>query len=553
MKQVNIFCALLLSSVLVGCGGGASSASDKPTSLLPSDFVLISSSSSSQSSSGSASNSSSGLVTTALPIYENFEAVDIDGFFSADYKHLSTDTTLPFYYATSGYPVSTNPGGVPRILLTNWTSKALWFGNSRFTIGQTRLEHETTTADPTIPTWGELDLSKAYRISFCVKDAKPLAAKHFIIYVDNNTSNQANSINGNPNRIYYADSPTLVPGQRVVVESSVGTAKSFLQFRVESSADVIIDDLVIEYQNSPYTGSIPACVADASFVRPVATSSSASSVISSVASSAASSSVSSLTSSVTSSVASSSASSIASSVDTSSAVSSVAGSSVSSIASSASSSSVSSASSVVSSAASSDAASSAASGTTKNWGFDSAAYALADTTLFAAAYSATVDNNIKATSGDVSVDGLTFNSTAANVIRYRPAGSASNASASPLWNTNGSFFTANSVLMPAVAGDVDTTKVRTYIAVPVTAGTAFTITMDYKQTGSGATAAKVALMGSDNKVLVAKDASFSAAGTGDTITLSVPAGHAYTSIKILYGREGITTGGINITNIQRVQ
>lgn len=191
---------------------------------------------------------------------------------------------------------------------------------------------------------------------------------------------------------------------------------------------------------------------------------------------------------------------------------------------------------------------------TKNWGFDSAAYALADTTLFAAAYNAAADNNIKATSSDVSVDGLIFNSTAVNVLRYRPAGSTSNASASPLWNTNGSFFTSNSVLMPAVGGDIDTTKLRTYIAVPVTAGTAFTITVDYKQTGSGATAAKVALVGSDNKVLAAKDASFgSAAGTGDSITISVPAGHAYTSIKILYGREGITTGGVNITNIQRVQ
>ncbi|GAB2877001.1 hypothetical protein GCM10027046_01020 [Uliginosibacterium flavum] len=103
--------------------------------------------------------------------------------------------------------------------------------------------------------------------------------------------------------------------------------------------------------------------------------------------------------------------------------------------------------------------------------------------------------------------------------------------------------------------------VRTYMAIPVTAGTAFTVTVAYKQTSSTATLGKVALLGSDDMVLVAKEAGIStAAATGDTITYSGVAGHAYTSVKLFYGREndisgtaGKASGGINITEIVRVQ
>lgn len=191
--------------------------------------------------------------------------------------------------------------------------------------------------------------------------------------------------------------------------------------------------------------------------------------------------------------------------------------------------------------------------TTKDWGFDSAAYAAAGTTLFAAAYDATLDNGIKVTGGDVSVDGLVFNSTAANVIRYRPAGSVSNATATAVWNTNGAFFTNNTTLIPAVGADLPT-NVRTFIAIPVTSGAAFTITLNYKQTSTSATAGKIALVGSDGKVLAVKDAhKDTAAATGDTLTLSVPAGHTQTFVKVIYGREGVTSGGVNITSMQRVQ
>lgn len=102
---------------------------------------------------------------------------------------------------------------------------------------------------------------------------------------------------------------------------------------------------------------------------------------------------------------------------------------------------------------------------------------------------------------------------------------------------------------------------RTYIAIPVTTSTAFTITVSYKQTSSlTGTVGKVALVGSDGIVLAEKDAgSGTAAATGDTITYTSAAGHALTSVWIFYGREndtsksGAASGGVSITEIDRVQ
>lgn len=169
-----------------------------------------------------------------------------------------------------------------------------------------------------------------------------------------------------------------------------------------------------------------------------------------------------------------------------------------------------------------------------------------------ASYNPVGDNGIKITGGEVSVDGLLFNSTATNVIRYRPAGSSNNTSANPIWNTNGSFFTGNSVIIPAIGGEL--VNVRTYIAIPVASGAAFTITVHYKQTSASATAGKIALAGSDNRVLAVKDASIStAAATGDSIRLTVPAGHTYNAVRIIYGREGVSSGGVNISTVELTQ
>lgn len=197
--------------------------------------------------------------------------------------------------------------------------------------------------------------------------------------------------------------------------------------------------------------------------------------------------------------------------------------------------------------------SSAVPAVTKTWGYDTAAFAAVETDLFSAPYSPSADNNIKA-AADISVDGLHFYSTAANVLRYRPAGSTNNTTTLPWWNTNGSFFTSNGVMMPAV-GESLSNNVRTYIAIPVETGKAFTITVNFKQTGTGATAAKIALAGSDNVVLAVTDASYAMAGgeSGSSITYTANAAHQLTAVKLLYGREGLSTGGVNITQIDRVQ
>ncbi len=241
-----------------------------------------------------------------------------------------------------------------------------------------------------------------------------------------------------------------------------------------------------------------------------------------------------------------------SSVANSQASSSSSNSSVSSSASSAMTSSIVSSSSTSSVNSSASSSSSTAAVVTRSWGFNSDAYAAADTALFMASYNPVGDNGIKITGGEVSVDGLLFNSTATNVIRYRPAGSSNNTSANAIWNTNGSFFTSNSVMVPAIGGDL--VSVRTYLAIPVASGMAFTITISYKQTSASATAGKIALAGSDNKILAFKDASIStAAVTGDTISLTVPAGHSYSSVKIIYGREAVSSGGVNISAMELVQ
>ncbi len=141
-------------------------------------------------------------------------------------------------------------------------------------------------------------------------------------------------------------------------------------------------------------------------------------------------------------------------------------------------------------------------------------------------------------------------------MRYRPAGSTNNATALPWWNTNGAFFSNNTTMMPAVGEDMPS-NIRAYISIPVESGKAVTLNVSFKQTGSGATAAKVALIGgvSPLKALAVADASFAAAGgdSGSSITLTLDATHSLTEVRFIYGREGLTTGGVNITAIERIQ
>ncbi|GIX21897.1 MAG: hypothetical protein KatS3mg121_0680 [Gammaproteobacteria bacterium] len=260
-------------------------------------------------SSSSSSSSSAAASQTELPLYENFgdgvftqfDQNDTITFFSPDYKALANpdpdDPRPSLYYPTCCFFENDDPSGAITVdhqnrlgLVDDSGNAALLIGNARFTIAQRRSDlADPASGDPkrnSTPgsagagqSWGELDLSQDYRISFCVKDAGG-AGSNFQIYVDNNTTGEANSIHGggsSGSRIFNVPTSSLVPGERVVIDipgetrlqaggdpvdiktALVGTAQSFLQFRVSSGGHVIIDDLLIEHQADAGAVSPPAC------------------------------------------------------------------------------------------------------------------------------------------------------------------------------------------------------------------------------------------------------------------------------------------------------
>src|SRR5690606_42121922 len=163
--------ALLVSAMLTSCGGGdPKSASGKPDSLFP-DGVSVSSSSSS-------SSAPSNIVNEAIPFHENFDNASTTlGFFSTNYKALNTDTDLPFYYATGGFlDEDENGNPIPSPTATSWitgdANQKLQLGNGRFTLGQTRLEAGTTTAEDRKSTRLNSSHVKISYAVFCLKKKK---------------------------------------------------------------------------------------------------------------------------------------------------------------------------------------------------------------------------------------------------------------------------------------------------------------------------------------------------------------------------------------------
>ena len=284
MKKLTLFSALILTGLLGACGG--SDPSNKPDTLFPDGYEPLP---------PPVGGSDDNIVNTPLPILEDFDnAIDIGGFFSADYKPLSTDNpedaAPSFYYPTCC--LYDDEGNVQEnsFWLSDTENKKMRFGNARFTIGQTLSELAGDASDPKINTtsatntdsWGELDLSRPYKVSFCVVQTG--GSENMLIFVDNNTTGEANSkwgggTNGSP--IFKQNVNSLIPGQRVTINvpgetrfspdgpsvlnitEQVGEEHSFLQVRVGSGGYAIIDDLVIEYQDE--TSIEPAaetCVAD---------------------------------------------------------------------------------------------------------------------------------------------------------------------------------------------------------------------------------------------------------------------------------------------------
>ncbi len=327
MTKAKLFAAMLMaSSMLAACGGGGSSSSN--------------SSGSSSSSSSSSSGGDCGVlgcvddpVVTELdisnqefPLIERFETSAAAGtneaeyFFSPEYKTLNSANpqTLPdgtvhedpfpaFYYATAGlWDVDEVTGeqviseDVDYSLLVGDGYLAL--SNARFTIGQL-LPDVVTAADseegdaknktsnaPVSSSWGELDLSQPYRVSFCLKDSGLAGAGsggNLELYVDNNSGgNQGQSIHGDQSKLLGTAAANLIPGNRLVIDvpgsaqqvdangetlglisataDVFGTEHSYLQLRVSSGGYAVISDLVIEHQNEngDYVNYLPCEAAE---------------------------------------------------------------------------------------------------------------------------------------------------------------------------------------------------------------------------------------------------------------------------------------------------
>ncbi|WP_020209319.1 hypothetical protein [Gilvimarinus chinensis] len=281
---------IIASSVVVGCGS-------EPDSSAPDIIIDIEVPDTGGGDGGGDGGSDLPEITnTDLPIIEDFGANDTQGFFSADYRALASDAEEDedaFFYSMAG--VFMDDGSVD-VEGGNWITadpdQKMRLGDARFTIAQTVSPLAGDVADPrknSTPgdgideglSWGELDLSRDYKISFCVV-ARPdtASSSDFQIYVDNNTTGEANSIHGGGNvgsRIFNQPVNTLVPGQRVEINipgnttlqkggelvgskpELVGTENSFISMRVSSGGWTVFDDLVIEYQDDVGNNPQPDC------------------------------------------------------------------------------------------------------------------------------------------------------------------------------------------------------------------------------------------------------------------------------------------------------
>lgn len=287
MKQLKLISTLILSAALVACGGSSDSPS-KPDLCGELGFEGCNLGSSSAQASSS-SSVPQGPSNNVVPFHEDFEAANALEFFSPSYKELDTvnsdDMNNSFYYSTSGLESGRMVVGDGKFTI----------GNARFTIGQTLVTEgthlnpdappadykvNTTTpgdvlVNPTTTTWGELDLSKNWKMSFCVVEWEHTgnSANNQLLQImlDNNQSASGQSIHGD-SRVKELNVGNFIPGKRVeinvpgdvlvggtVIDGVVqnkGTASSFIQLRIPSAAVLTMDDLWIGYQSD--TGTEPS-------------------------------------------------------------------------------------------------------------------------------------------------------------------------------------------------------------------------------------------------------------------------------------------------------
>ncbi|MCK7598976.1 fibronectin type III domain-containing protein [Microbulbifer sp. CAU 1566] len=291
--------ALCIMGTLTACGGGGTDENNQGDVVTTPPPVSSSSSggSSSSSSSGGSGGGAEGPILSENfgdDLFVNFDEADTQFFFSQEYKALATnnaeDAWPSFFYPTCCFFLNDNPADGIEVsldqlgIVSDAGNPAMLLNTGRFSAGQTRLsiddsdpKKDTTTSDD-VTTWGELDLSSPYRISFCVKDAS--GTRNMQVYVDNNTSGEANSVwggGGSGSRIFNVPAADLIPGKRVQINvpgdiayelggevkdvrpAQVGSATSFLQFRVEGGSSIIFDDLLVERQEDDGQADLPAC------------------------------------------------------------------------------------------------------------------------------------------------------------------------------------------------------------------------------------------------------------------------------------------------------
>ncbi len=114
-----------------------------------------------------------------------------------------------------------------------------------FAIGVPEGRAPTTGSDT--EAGGTLDLSKPYRITIKFVEYGDTVTKKFSVFIDNNTSSDANSLHGKASRPYNVALESLPDNKTIVIEPTIGTENSFIQIRQESSSWIILDSIRIEY------------------------------------------------------------------------------------------------------------------------------------------------------------------------------------------------------------------------------------------------------------------------------------------------------------------
>lgn len=176
-----------------------------------------------------------------------------------------------------------------------------------------------------------------------------------------------------------------------------------------------------------------------------------------------------------------------------------------------------------------------------SWGFNPAAYQSVEN-FFTAAYNDADNNALTGFATERHVDGLNIFLSSGTALRFRGVDNR--------WNFNGASWAesgANNVATPAVGASAP--ALRAYVGVPVEAGRAFSISLDWQQSATdGVTSGSIMLIGSDNRVLEVVEA---LSGTG-SIGYSADAGHTLSQVKIAYSRGGASSGGVHINNLLRI-